>query len=317
MDSSQTPAVIRKAVVALRQEETKFTTEVRRYSTDPQPGCPFLVDRDVAWKSAHHKYRTSRQKLWKETIRHAELMSENVVDHVRAVRRLLAVEDSSESPPLFAHMTAMRVACEAAAQIAYLYDSSVSYEQRLLRGAVLLRDNAAHSAKAANTVPSALSPLVQPGVAAAQRLPAKIADQITKAGIVEVLGGRGKTVTRLEIPNGAKEPAIVQKSTLIKSAFADRPGLFNYGSGVAHSMQWMLGDAVVERVGTQTRLAPDVIGIGAATLSCIEACGVVAATFAAYFGHDPLRAERSRQTRHQALTVWMQQHMVTTSHGAV
>ncbi|MGC5387674.1 hypothetical protein ACPXCJ_24545 [Micromonospora chalcea] len=294
--------VVRRAVRALDQELAALQEEVERYGRDPQPSCLHLAE-GAAWRQAPaHTQRAHRRRLRQDVLAYARLATVSVIDHLWAVRQLLAVPGYL---PLFAYATAGRAACEAAAKVGYLLNETIGYETRLLRGAVLLREDAESRMKAAKALPEDF-PVAGMAVRDAQYLWNVITGRISRAGIIEICNSGGKPI-RLQIPGlpGRGEPIKVVLSDLVSAAFPDRPNLYRQASGTAHSAPWMLSDAVVSSPGPHLELTPDILGIGATALVCIDAGSVVSAAYAAYYGHDPAPAVRARKVRTTALDLCM------------
>ncbi|MFI6163885.1 MULTISPECIES: hypothetical protein [unclassified Micromonospora] len=242
-------------------------------------------------------------------MQYARLAVVNVLDHLWAVRQLLSVVDEL---PLFAHSTVARVAAEGAAKVAHLLDAAADYETRLLRIAVLVRDDAAQHVRAAHALPASL-PLNPAALTRAQRGEAAVRDRIARAGIVEVSGKTGKP-TWLEMPGHARVPLKLQLSRLVEERFPDLTNMYRHTSGVVHSAPWMLADAVTSSpFDRDLRLSPDLLDLGASALISVEAAGLLATTYGAYYGHDPANAAAAaRNTRRRAMDLAMTEALMSS-----
>ena len=104
--------------------------------------------------------------------------------------------------PLFSYSSLSRVVCEAAVRFAWIIDSDVGCEERVMRGAVSLLVSANERVKGIVATPVTITfnsslrkKLIdncKAEVASAERL-------ITEAGMTLALGRDGKTLARLEL----------------------------------------------------------------------------------------------------------------------
>ncbi|MFG3689567.1 hypothetical protein [Micromonospora sp. NPDC047740] len=195
-------------------------------------------------------------------------------------------------------------AAEGAAKVAHLLDTATDYETRLLRIAVLVRDDAAEHVKAARALPASV-PVMPDALMWAERGQAAVRDRITRAGIVEVAGKTGQP-TWLEIPGHGRVPLKLQLSSLVEKWFPDLTNVYWHTSGVVHSAPWMLTDAITSSpLDRDLRLSPDLLDIGATALIGVEAAGLLATTYGVYYGHDPATAAAARNTRRRAMDLAM------------
>lgn len=296
------PIVVRRAVRALGLERAALKDEVERYGQDPQPGCPYLVE-NLAWRVApRHTQRAHRRRLWQDVMLYARIVTVNVMDHLWAAQRLLDVTDEL---PLYAHMTVGRVVCEAAAKAAHLLDPTIDYETRLLRGAVVLLDDVDSRVKAAKALPGSL-PVTPDALTEAERSSQALRNRIASAGITEVPGAHGRPAWLQFSDRNGRVPLKLQLISLVETSFPHRPNLYRHTSGVVHSAPWMLADAVTStRMVPHLQLSPDILGIGATALTCLDAAGVLSGAYASYYGHDASAATTARQLRTRAMDVCM------------
>ncbi|GAA2522918.1 hypothetical protein [Pilimelia columellifera] len=304
MAIEQSVPVLRTAVRSIDQELAAFDTELQQYRNRPKDGSPYLAD-EAEWNGSDNVVSAARREIHSEGLHHLALMVENVKDHLVALRAVLDVGDKAARTPLYAHMTIGRVAYEAAAKIAYLLDPKLDSRQRLLRAAIIAREDAINGAKAARTVPDRLLHIAKPGIDAAMKRVQDLSDRLSRAEVSELTGKDQKTVAYLGINGGVQQPVSVKNANLVADAFPEKAGLYQYGSGVTHSWRWMLGDAEVG----DGLLGPDLLGIGALVQTCVKAAGIVSTAYATYFGYNSEESDSRRRLRVRALEVWMEEHV--------
>ncbi|WP_148088792.1 hypothetical protein [Saccharothrix texasensis] len=235
--------------------------------------------------------------MWQYGMQLCRLILVNVYDHMWSTGRLLGADDSI---PLYSHHTLARVACEGAARIGYLLDPAIGYEHRLLRSAVFALADADARVTAAREVTT--HPLLPHAADEPTRRRDELLDLIERAGITIRRNGRQQP-THFEV--GAPpvvEPCKTNLTELVKRFYPDRPGTYRSTSGVVHSNPWVLNDTVTSSPFTpELVLEPDVQGIGAATLTTIDASIIVVESYARYYGHDPAPAVRKSRSRAQVI----------------
>jgi hypothetical protein len=131
---------------------------------------------------------------------------------------------------------------------------------------------------------------------------------IEQAGI-NIRRDRRNKVTNLELGDPAQaESYKVNLTALVAKYLPERPGSYRSTSGIVHSNPWMLGDTIRSSpLDPELVLEPDIPGIGAATMTAIDASIIVMNAYARYYGHDPEPAVRASRLRRQAIDVFLQQ----------
>ena len=75
----------------------------------------------------------------------------NAYDHLLTLRRMLGGDGAM---PLFSQASTSRVVCEAAVRLAWLLDSAIGSEERIMRGAVVLLASAEERLRGAMRIPA-------------------------------------------------------------------------------------------------------------------------------------------------------------------
>jgi len=282
--------LIRAACAALEGQLKMLETTPDKYfnaCTDPQ--SPRLSDL-AAMKLTPHKLATHQRRLWQKSNHLARLTMANLSDHGNALLQLLRSGDL----PLFAHMTLARPTAEAAVIVTHLLDSNITYEERLIRGAALLLENA----RAQKTLSQDFPPDAQKvlGPAADAELKA-IRSQISRGGITVELDKRGKEC-RLRLGAHAA-PMKLEFTTKVATLFPRRPGAYRVASGAIHSSPRALNARVSTSTAAGVGFVTSLGEIGGAVTLVLEAIGIVLASYARYngqTGEDEARVTRQRIT---------------------
>jgi hypothetical protein len=261
-----------RKMLTLQREDLQDSVET--YASSPASGSPFLRDQ-VAWKDAPHRHRAHQRRLWLSCRQLTRLLLANEIDHLNAAARLY------EGPGIFlwAPSSVIRVACEAAARIAYLLDPSLPFELRITRAAGLLLYSADEKVKAAGHVTGVVADAEDRACGERDVL----LERIGRAGIG--VPGKGKPLIS---PSGQLVHRSPQVTKLIAESFPERPGLYQQTSAVVHSTMWTLIGAVDSSTDTPDLvLKPDLLELGATALAGLDAAWVASNAFALYFGHNP------------------------------
>jgi hypothetical protein len=102
-------------------------------------------------------------------------------------------------------------------------------------------------------------------------------------------------------------------SVLIERVFGEYPALYQMGSGVTHSMSWMLDDNARPAAEGPPAMVyrSDPYANGAATIAAIAAAEAVIATFGRYMGYDPDSTLVTYRRRREALDRFMNEYGTT------
>ena len=218
-----------------------------------------------------------------------------MLDHLVSMGRLLG---SDGAMSLYAHTTLSRSVCEAAVRHVWLLDPSISYEERITRSAAMLVANAenrlagAKEIPARNLDPSTVQKLID-NCAAEYDQVRKLVD---RAGMDLALDRAGRKTARVELRSPAvKIPVKLDIGPLMTSLLPDSPGWYRISSGIAHSADWVLQDAVAGTTGPDLMLTPDLMEVAAAAESAISASALIIERHATYFGYDPERVRLSKR----------------------
>ncbi|MFC6087389.1 hypothetical protein [Sphaerisporangium aureirubrum] len=251
------------------------------------PGSPYLAEREIRRVSS-----TDNQTLWEEAHRTARRILLNLFDHLA----MLTVALTGPRVPLYAHMTVSRVTAEAAAQICNLLSPTAGYQERVLRAARLGLRSRSLEVSAIHDLPDG-HPVKVHALETTTRARDEFVAMVRRAGLDVRLRGDGR-------PAGIRRPGAGEYlrldpslTDLVNEQFPDRPAGYQLTSGVVHSMEWMLRDAITEDDADGIRAAPDLLGIGSATLVAVGAAAAVAEVYARLYGHDPAAAAAASATR--------------------
>ena len=228
----------------------------------------------------------------------------NIADHLKAMQAMFTVE-----PPLaYAPSTTARVIVEAAAGVHPLLDVNIDTEERLIRASSTLLESFYHEVNATRQLPTDRFP---DAVAEAERRLSNLVKLAEHSGIEVRRQANGKPTGVCW--GGATNMRAVpyeNKSNLIKATFGDYPALYQMGSGVAHSMSWMLADnARVTADGPPAVVyTSDPYSNGAAAVVAIAAVEAVIAAFGRYMGFDPEEVLVPYRRRREALDRFMNEY---------
>lgn len=289
------PRLVIIAGQAVLAEAEALREALRAFSEAPQPGCPAKLDRTI-WSDQTAPNAAGRSRLFNLVMHLAVLVYANAYDHLFTLGRALGGDGSM---PLFSQATISRVICEAAVRFAWQLDSSISDNERLVRGAVALLDSEEQRLKGATRLPPAFGPR-QPLVARSTADRDEAKKIITDAGISLRLSRDGKAIARLEL-DSVSVPMKLDITELMSGLLTESPTWYNVSSGVTHSLYWGLRDAVASRLGEPLALTPDLLEVGAAAESAISASGLILARCASYFGHDADEQLRATAERRESI----------------
>ncbi len=147
--AEQLPEIVRLSRQMVVDEAETLRAAVSDVSNAPQPGCPHELDHK-AWSSDTGPQAAGRRKLLGLTQHQARLIFFNAYDHLVTLARALG---SDGAMSVLAHASLSRVACEAAVRFAWILDSGVSSEERIMRGTVALLVSADQRLKGAMRLP--------------------------------------------------------------------------------------------------------------------------------------------------------------------
>jgi hypothetical protein len=291
------PELVLASQRMITEEGDALRAALADFSASPQPGCPQELD-GKAWSQDAGSQGDQRRQLLGLTQHQARLICVNAYDHLLTLARALG---SDGAMSLYAHSSLSRVVCEAAVRFAWILDSDIGSEERIMRGAVALLVSADERLRGVMTIPAPHFDL---------RLRQKLIDictserdsaraLITGAGIRLVRSGDGKKVARLELDAPkVRVPVKLDVTGLMANLLPDSPSWYNISSSVTHSYFWGLRDAVTSAGGEPLALAPDLMDVGAAAECAISASGLIVSRCAAYYGHDPNpHVEQSKKRR--------------------
>ncbi|MDN3353183.1 hypothetical protein [Actinomadura sp. DC4] len=306
------PELVRACSRLIIDEAQALRAALSDFSDTPAPGSPHESDRQ-AW-SHDTGSATERRELLHVTQHQARLICINAYDHLLTLGRALG---SDGAMSLYAHASLSRVVCEAAVRFAWILDSSISSEERIMRGAVALLVSAEERLRGALRVPTGhLDPhhmrLITDNSTAERD---NVQTLIDKAGLIVVRSRDNKRIARLELASPkASVPVRLDVTELMSELLPDSPAWYNLSSGVTHSYYWALRGAVASSPGESLVLAPDLLEIAAAAQTAISASALVIARCAAYYGRDPQLYVRQSGDRRKTLDPYMRQ--VAASRGA-
>lgn len=282
--------LIRAACAALEGQLKMLGTAPDKYfdaCTDPQ--SPRLADL-AAMKVTPHKLSTHQRRLWQKSNHLARLTMANLSDHGNALLQLLR----SGNLPLFAHMTLARPTAEAAVIVTHLLDRNIVYEERLIRGAALLLQNAGAQKTLAKDFPPDAQKVLGPAADAEDKT---IRSQIDRAGITVELDKGGKEY-RLRLGSHVA-PMKLEFTGKVAALFPKRPGAYRVASGTLHSSPRALNARVSTSTSAGVGFVTSAGEIGGAVTLVLEAIGIVLDAYAGYngqTGEDEARSTRQRIT---------------------
>jgi hypothetical protein len=243
------------------------------------------------------------------------MTSANMLDHVKA---MLQVIDDDNRLPRFSHWSLTRTAIEAAATVHHLYAVGEVWQVRLLRAAVIWRDNAQRSVRVTRQLPLPSTHEIEARRHIEKlRLNAEMEqDHVTQilsdAGMVDQARGKRSTPTHLccSRPDGAT-PLRRNLTTEINDLCVDTPSVYARGSATVHSNMWGLSGILVEDPSHPTGMRPqasDPSGICAATDIAFAACAVTTRAYGGYFGVQVEDELKRIELRRAALTVAIREY---------
>jgi hypothetical protein len=281
---------------------------VEEIAEHPQAGCPSEEDRVTARGANTRRARRAQEQLLARTHQEARLMHINAYDHLVSMSRLLGTDGAMS---LYSHTSLSRVACEAAVRLAWLLDSSVTYEERLARGSAVLLAGAEDRLKGAQAIPvGSLPALIGQGmIHDRQDERDEVCDLIKSAGQNLGLDRTKRKVARIEVPAaGVKVPMKLGIAPLMETYLPDSPNWYGLSSAVTHSTPWALHSAVTPGQVGHLQLTPDLLEVGAAAQSAISASALIVKTCASYYGHDARSWVRKSSQRRSMLDTLMREH---------
>lgn len=290
---------------ALNQCAANFDNDISTFQ-HAAAKSPFFSDSAITRQLLMHKQRHPRLRLLTLNLTQAYHKIGNVGDHLRAMNAIYAVD-----PPLvFAPSSAARVIAEAAAGVGALLDATIEVEERILRASGDLLDSFQQTVNAARKVTANIAP---DAVARADRQLDALVTVIRRAGmeVVRQENGRPKQIRWVgdQRYRGIPNYKIVD---LIEKAFPAYPALYQMGSGVAHSMEWMLGDRARIPADGPPRLTytSDPYSNGAAATVTIAAVEFLITEYGRYMGHDPEHVVVAHRRRREALDRYMNEYAI-------
>ncbi|MET8146459.1 hypothetical protein ABZU32_39635 [Sphaerisporangium sp. NPDC005288] len=291
------PSIVTCCAEVLAEEAQALQASVESTGQQPRPGSPYMVEREVSQSASEHSKR-----LWSEAHRTARTILLNLIDHLAMLRKAF----SGPELPLYAHITLSRVVAEAAAQVCNLIDPDVGYRDRVLRAALLGLRSRTQEVSAICSLPDEHPVRVIGALEKTMHARDEFISLMEKADLE--VRRRGERLTGVRYRDDGPFLDLEPKLTpLVNRLFPDRPAGYQIGSGVVHSLEWMLRDAIAGDGTDEVHATPDLLGIGAATLLALDACAAVAAAYARLYGHDPATAAelsaRRRRRIDEACTV--------------
>ncbi|MEU8003206.1 hypothetical protein AB0B66_18775 [Catellatospora sp. NPDC049111] len=292
--------VVRRYRNALRPAAENLPSDLSSF----MPGAGgSTYEEDKSWAAgALHKQRVPRSRILHASMQHCSHKMANVVDHLAAIASVLELDPLRPYSPT----SLARVAVEAATGLRYLLDTSVDPEERFLRAAALLMESFHYEVKATRELPVDRYPGVADGVE--ERL-AKLVEQVTRSGLDVKVQPVSRQPSGIRWTTTASYRSVppAKVTDLVRVTFADYPALYQMGSGVAHSMSWMLDDnaRLPEDGGEAVVYAGDAYTTGAAVISAIASAEVVLSAFGRYMGHDPEPKLVLYRRRREAMDTFM------------
>lgn len=295
------PELVSVSSEAVLAEADALRAAMSEFSAAPQPGCPAELD-DMTWSDQAVPDGAGRRRLLVLTRQMALLVYANAFDHMCTLGRCLGGDGAM---PVFSHMTTSRVVCEAAVRFAWQLDTTVSSDERVVRGAVALLDSEEQRLKGAMRLPEQFG-LRQALVNRSVQERDMARQIVASAGIRLVPARKGDAIARLELDSPpVSVPVKLDITGLMADLLTESPTWYNVSSGVTHSLYWGLRDAVASQVGEPVALTPDLLEVGAAAESAISAAGLILAHCAAYYGHDPAAPLSATAERRESIDILM------------
>jgi hypothetical protein len=298
------PELVTVANRVITEEADSLRVEMENFSNAPRSGCPWNQD-DAAVSNHASPYAEGRAKLLLYARHQAILIYVNAYDHLITLARDLGGDGAM---PLFSHASLSRVICEAAVRFAWLMDSDISSEERIMRGAAALYYSSDERSKAVRRLPpERFDPRIYQHMldsCTAERN--DIQKLVADAGLTFGHSRDGKTETRLELESpGTSVPLKISVSELMAELLPDSPSWYNVGSSVTHSLYWGLRDVNHSRPGQPLALTPSVLDVGAAAECAISASGLILDRGARIYGYDPSAYLRSTRVRREEVDALM------------
>jgi hypothetical protein len=255
------------------EEAEALRSALDEFSSSPQPGCPYELDRKAS-ASAAAPQAEARRRLLDLTQHQAILIYANAYDHMLTLGRALGGDGATT---LFSHVSLSRVVCEAAVRFAWVLDPEVSSEERIMRGAALLLASAEERLKGINGLPA--------GHFHARQRQAMIknctqerdsARTLIERAVVKLASAqKGERIARLELDSPqVVVPVKLNVTELMGALLPDSPGWYTPGSSIVHSQYWGLRDAIGSAPGEPLALTPSLLEVGAAVETAISASGL-------------------------------------------
>ena len=297
------PELVTVANRVITEEADSLRVAMENFSNAPQPGCPWSQDdKTVSNHASSHAGGWAKLLLY---ARHqAVLICVNAYDHLLTLARDLGGDGAM---PLFSHASLSRVICEAAVRFAWLMDSDIGSEERIMRGAAALYYSGDERSKAVRRLPPERfdPPTYQHMLDSCTAERNDIEKLVADAGLTFGYSRDGKTPIRLELESPETSvPLKISVSELMAELLPDSPSWYNIGSSVTHSLYWGLRDVNRSRPGQPLALTPSVLDVGAAAESAISASGLILDRCARIYGHDPsahLQLTKARREEIDAL----------------
>ncbi|MEU4239675.1 hypothetical protein [Actinoplanes sp. NPDC026619] len=267
----------------------------------PPASSPYKQDDKTARRVTNHKQRHPRARILTLNLEQSFHKIANVRDHLEALATVLG----SDPPPVYAPSSLTRVIVEAAAGLHALLDGSIDIEERLLRASSALLESYHHSLNAALQLPPHMFP--DAASDARRRLDALV-KRVERTGLEVRRQVNGKpTGVRWVGASAFRGVPFATTSAMIEEAFSGYPALYQMGSGVAHSMEWMLGDnarIAVTGPAIMTYESNPLANGGSAT-AAVAATEVVISAYGRYMGFDPEDALVPYRRRRETLDKYM------------
>jgi hypothetical protein len=281
----------------LTEEGDGLRTALADFSASPQPGCPQELD-DQAWSQDASSRGDQRRQLLGLTQHQMLLICVNAYDHLLTLARALG---SDGAMTLYAHSSLSRVVSEAAVRFAWILDSDIGSDERIMRGAVALLVSADERLRGVMSIPAANfdARLRQMMIDSCTSERESAWALISGTGIRLVRSGDGKKIARLELDTPkVRVPVKLDITDLMTKLLPDSPSWYNISSSITHSHFWGLRDAVTSAGGEPLAMAPNLMDVGAAAECAISASGLIISRCAAYYGQDPTpHVQRSQERR--------------------
>ncbi|MFI7543105.1 hypothetical protein [Actinoplanes sp. NPDC049599] len=296
-------ALLRHYRNAVGQSAASLEDDISAFQ-HPTQESPFLKDMELTKRLPAHKQRRPRIKLLTLNMGQSYHKIENVRDHLRAMKAMYAVD-----PPLtFAPSSATRVIVEAVAGVGALLDPGVGTEERILRASGDLLESYQQNVNATRQLPVSTFP--DAAIEAERRLDGLVV-LIERAGCEVVRQSNGKP-KQIRLMGGSRYRGVPTEriSSRVEATFSAYPALYQMGSGIAHSMEWMLGDHARIPIAGESRLIykSDPYVNGAAATTAIAAIEFLVTQYGRYMGHDPEDKVVPHRRRREAVDRYMNEY---------